>query len=116
MVLKNGEMLNYNGSYGETEKELDEREFEVIEIVLRNPVIIHPLLYVNGSGTRVGRNIRRESKVLRVALIKLLIKHNGNHTKCEQCLPVLLRKETLEFSCLCVFYMETQVHKLNQHL
>lgn len=79
MVLKNGEMLNYNGNYGEAEKELDEREFEVIEIVLRNPVIIHPLIYVNGSGTRVGRNIRRESKVLRVALIKLLIKQWQSH-------------------------------------
>ena len=80
MVLKDGEMLNYNGIYGETEKELDEREFEVIEIVLRYPVIIHPLIYVRRSGTRVGRSIRRESKVLRVALIKLLTKHNGNYT------------------------------------
>ena len=79
-MLKDGEMLNYNGIYGETEKELDEREFEVIEIVLRYPVIIHPLIYVRRSGTRVGRSIRRESKVLRVALIKLLIKHNGNYT------------------------------------
>lgn len=107
-MLKNGEKLNYNGIYGEAEKELGEREFEVIEIVLRYPEIIHPLIYVNGSGTRVARSIRRESKVLRVALIKLLIKHNGNHTKCEQCLPVLLRKETLEFS-FCVF--STWKHK-----
>ena len=79
-MLKDGEMLNYNGIYGETEKELDEREFEVKEIVLRYPVIIHPLIYVSRSGTRVGRSIRRESKVLRVALIKLLTKHNGNYT------------------------------------
>ena len=107
-MLKDGEMLNYNGIYGEAEKELDEREFEVIEIVLRHPVIIHPLIYVSRSGTSIGRSIRRESEVLRVALIKLLIKHNGSYTKCEQCLPVLLRKETLEFS-FCVF--STWKHK-----